>query len=149
MNARAARSAVVLVAAVLALVAGCASAAQFESDAGQTAQDGLSAVRTALIGVRTALDGGLPDPYLVTVLQDAEDSLSSTQESFRSMQPPADAGADRLRGELSTLLTRGVDGLAQLRIAAQRGDEQQLATTAADLGPVADALDRFEQEHSS
>jgi ABC-type sugar transport system substrate-binding protein len=149
MNARAARSAVALVAAVLALVAGCASASRFESDAGQTAQDGLSAVRTALIGVRAGLDGNLPDAYLVTVLEDAEESLSSTQESFRSMQPPAEGDADQLRAELETLLTRGVDGVAQLRIAAQRGDEQRLAATAADLGTVADALDRFEQEHSS
>jgi hypothetical protein len=149
MSSRGVRSAVGLVAAMLVLLGGCASTAQFESEAGRTAQDGVSEIRTALIAARAGLDGNLPDAYLTTVLEDAEDALSSAQESFRSLQPPADAEADRLRTELSMLLTRGLDGVARLRIAAQRGDTQQVAATAAELGPVADALDRFEQEHPS
>ena len=68
---------------------------RLESEAGRTAQDGVSEIRTALIAARAGLDGNLPDPYLTTVLEDAEDALSSSQESFRSLQPPADAEADR------------------------------------------------------
>jgi hypothetical protein len=149
MSARAARSTIVLIAAVVVLLGGCSSVAQFESEAGQTAQDSVSEIRTALMAVRAGSDGKLPDAYLVTVLEDAEDAMSSTQESFRSLQPPADVDAERLRAELATLLTRGVDGVSQLRIAASRGDLQHVAGTEKDLGIVADALERLEQEHPS
>lgn len=149
MRTAAVRSGGVLVAALVLLLAGCASANRFEAEAGQSAQDGLSEVRTALIAVRAGLDGDLTDAYLVTVLEDVEDALSSAQESFRSRQPPDDVGSDRLRAELGALLARGTDGATLARIAAQRDDRQQLAAAAADLGAVADALDRFEQEHPS
>ncbi|MGI5128786.1 hypothetical protein ACQEVB_18410 [Pseudonocardia sp. CA-107938] len=134
---------------LVAVLAGCASPAGFASDAGRTAQDGLSQVRTSLIAMRTGLAGDLPDGYLVTVLEDAEDALSSTQESFRSQEPPADAGSDRLRAELGDLLTRGTEGVARARIAAERGDRQQVAAVGTDLDAVADALERFEKEHQS
>jgi len=149
MSTRPVRSAIGLLAAAVVLLGGCSTTSGFESEAGRTAQDGVSQIRTALVAVQAGLDAKLPDPYLVTVLEDAEDALSSTQESFRSLQPPAEGDADRLRGEVASLLTRAVDGVAQLRIAEQRGDLQQLAATAADLGPVADALQRLGQEHSS
>jgi hypothetical protein len=149
MSARAARSAIVLIAAVLVPLGGCSSAAQFESEAGRTAQDGVSEIRTALVAVRAGSDGKLADAYLVTVLEDAEDALSSAQESFRALQPPEDVGAERLRAELSALLARGVDGVSRLRIAASRGDLQQAAGTDEELGTVADALERLEQEYPS
>ncbi|HYT11035.1 MAG TPA: hypothetical protein VEL73_10290 [Mycobacteriales bacterium] len=145
------RSLVIAGAAVVA-VTGCVAPAPspgaFEGKAVQTAKAALSSVDTALLASATAVRGRLPQPYLETTLSSAEDSLSSIQTAFDSVQPPATATSDRLRDTLDRLLSRGSDGLAQLRIASRREDHAVVAEATRSLQQVADGLDRFEQEHS-
>ena len=136
---------------LLVLIAGCVGPARttpaFAAKAGQTAKAALSAVETARQATEQALAGRLTEPYLDTVLTDAENDFTSVQGTFDSIQPPEDPAADTLRAQLDSLLTDGADGLGQLRILARRGDRERLASTATELAKVAAGLRRFSQEH--
>jgi hypothetical protein len=140
--------------AVLALLlTGCVtpapSTSAYESKAGNTASAAVSAVRTALLAEDTYARGRLTAPYLETTLVDAEDTIGSVRATFDSVQPPDTAAADDLRGRLDPLLEQAGSGLTDLRIAARRNDRAALASTADDLGGVADRLEAFAQELAS
>jgi hypothetical protein len=139
-----------VVVAVLAL-SGCVGPAGttqiYEGKAVRTANDSLSALRTALLTVQTGERGRLTQAYLETVLSKAEDAFSSIQHTFDSIQPPDTARADQLRDGLDKLLSDGADGLAQLRILARRQDTARLDAEARTLVATADELDKFAQGH--
>jgi hypothetical protein len=142
-----------LLSALLAvLAAGCVGPARtltaYEAKAGQAATEALSHLRTALLAVRTGRDGRLLATYQETVLVDAEEGIGSVATSFDSIQPPDDPASDELRGELDELLSAGSDGVAQLRIAARRGDTAALDATVRELTPVAERLEAFGEEHA-
>jgi hypothetical protein len=143
-------AAVTLLVAGLALT-GCVGPARtthtYESKAVRAANDSLSALQTALLCVRTSQRGRLTQPYLETVLSRSEDSFTSVQNTFDSIEPPDTARADRLRGALDQLLSDGSDGLAQLRILARRHDGAELGAEARRLMVTAVALNRFAQDH--
>ena len=147
---RALRTAVLL--ALLGL-AGCVTPAPttsaYAAKAGNTATAAVSAVRTALVAEDAYAHGRMTAAYLETTLVDAEDTLGSVRTTFDSVQPPDTPGADDLRAALDPLLEQAGSGLTDLRIAARRDDRAALASTAADLGAVADRLDAFAQEHPS
>ena len=138
------------VAIVLAL-AGCVGPAptshEYEGKAAHTAGEALAQVETARLAVEHFK--GVPSTYLETVLVDSEQSFDSIQNTFDSIQPPADPAADQLRSQLDKLLSDGADGMAQLRILARRNDAAALASTAQNLGQTAAGLDRFHQDHES
>lgn len=140
----------VAAAAVLAL-SGCVGPAGttqiYEGKAVRTANDSLSALQTALLTVQTSERGRLTQAYLETMLSKAEDTFSSIQHTFDSIQPPDTARADQLRDSLDKLLSDGADGLAQLRILARRQDSARLSADARALAATADGLDKFAQAH--
>ena len=79
-------------------------------------------------------------------VSEQEDGLSAVEGTFASIQPP-DRRADALRDELVAILTSAVDHVADVRIAARRGDLADLDRVAAPLRADAAALDAFVARH--
>jgi hypothetical protein len=136
----------VLLVAVTGCVGPAPSVDSYEGKAAHTARDALSQLQTARLAVEHS--GGMPAAYLETVLVDAEESYSSVEAAFTSIQPPDDPAADRLRDELDPMLSDGSDGMTELRILARRGDTAELRSAAAKLAELAEGLDRFGEEHA-
>jgi hypothetical protein len=135
---------------VAALTAGCVgpsrSDADFELKAGNTAKAVRSALQTALLAADGAGDGKLSSNYVSVVLGEAEQDASAAQATFDSYQPPS-AAADKVRSDLDDLVSDAVDGLAALRITARRGQLDRLPTIAAQLQPVATALEQVTEKY--
>jgi hypothetical protein len=140
-------------AAASLLLAGCVTPAPttsaYESKAGMTAEAAVSEIRTAIVATDSYLQGRMTAAYLETLLVDAEESLGSVHDTFDSVQPPATAGADALRGTLNPLLDDAGAAVTDLRIAARRDRSDDLRTTAGDLSSVADELESFGKQHAS
>jgi hypothetical protein len=119
----------------------------YEGKAVRTANDSLSALQTALLTVTTSERGRLTQAYLETVLSRSEDSFSSIQTTFDSIQPPKTARAAQLRDGLDKLLSDGADGMAQLRILARQQDRAKLYAEAHALTATAAGLNNFAQGH--
>jgi hypothetical protein len=154
MKGRTARAAVATLAGLgLAGLTGCVAPASSTSDylgkAGHTAADALSQLETARLAVETADRGNMLHTTLKVVLSQAEDSFSSIQATFDSIQPPDSADADKARSRLDQILSTGADGMAQMRIAARRSDTVQLDATATDLATVSTRLQEFSDKPSA
>jgi hypothetical protein len=137
--------------AILLLLGACTgpvrSANVYESKAGETAEAVASAVETAGLAVDAAGEGKAPGRYLTQVLVEAEEDAGSAQGVFDGIQPP-DRQADELRDRLDELLTEATGTLADLRIAARRGELAELPELAAPLTKVAGQLHAFAEEHA-
>ena len=137
--------------AILLLLGACTgpvrSADVYESKAGATAEAVASAVETAGLAVDAAREGKAPGRYLTQVLVEAEEDAGSAEGVFDGIQPP-DRQADELRDRLDELLTEATGTLADLRIAARRGELTELSELAAPLPEVAEELDDFAEEHA-
>ena len=101
-----------------------------------------SAIETARIVAREAAEGNSPGRYTSLVLSEAEQDASSIARSFAVVQPPSER-VDRLRADLSTLLDECSSTLADLRIAAYRGDNARIAELAETLPALSRRLERF------
>ena len=137
--------------AILLLLGACTgpvrSANVYESKAGETAEAVASAVETAGLAVDAAREGKAHGRYLPQVLVEAEEDAGSAQGVFDGIQPP-DQQADELRDRLDELLTEATGTLADLRIAARRGELAELPELAAPLTEVADQLHAFAEEYA-
>jgi hypothetical protein len=142
---RAAYVAVVAVACT-ACVSSSRSDLDYRLKAANSAAAVLSSVNTAVLGARLAAEGKAPGPYVSVVLAEAEDDALSVQGQFDSVQPPS-AAADDVRAELDELFAAAADILADLRIAARRGQLGRLDDIAQPLRAVADDLAGFEQRY--
>jgi hypothetical protein len=85
---------------------------------------------------------------LEVILSQAEDGFNSVQATFDSIQPPDTTQADRVRDKLDQILSAGSDGLAQMRIAARRGDTDELDSTSHDMARVSQQLQDFSDKPS-
>jgi hypothetical protein len=137
---------VVVLVSCAACVAPARSFDAYEGKAAAAARAAGSAVETALLTVDQADRDALFSPNASILVQEAEQDAASAEGSFSSIQPP-DPASDRLRAELEGLLGPAVDRLAQLRIAARRGDLATMDEVAGPLRDVADGLERFAEEH--
>jgi hypothetical protein len=137
--------------AILLLLGACTgpvrSANVYESKAGETAEAVASAVETARLAVDAAREGKAHGRYLNQVMVEAEEYAGSAQGVFDGIQPP-DRQADELRDRLDELLTEATGTLAELRIAARRGELTELPELAAPLTEVAEGLHAFAEEHA-
>ena len=137
--------------AILLLLGACTgpvrSANVYESKAGETAEAVASAVETARLAVDAAREGKAHSRYLTLVLVEAEEDAGSAQGVFDGIQPP-DRQADELRDRLDELLTEATGTLAELRIAARRGELAELPELAAPLTEVAGQLHAFAKAHA-
>ena len=132
-----------LVAAALALVAGCAGPSRTDDDfrhkAANTAEAIQGVIGSVQIAVDAATDGKVPGPYLSVTLAEADDDASDVTDLFDSVQPPSEA-ADKVRSDLDSVLQDVVTTLDDLRIAVRRGDIGQLAEIAKPLDSLNDKL---------
>jgi hypothetical protein len=129
-----------------ACVAPALTVAAYEGKAGASAAGAVSAVRTAELAAEELVHDRTFGPTAAVVLQQAEADADSIRGQFGSIQPPGPS-ADRLRAQLVPLLTRASDALAELRIAARRGDIPALAARTPPLGDLAAQLERFAEAH--
>ena len=136
-----------LVLAVAACTGPVRSLPVYESKAGDTAEVVASAVETARLAVDAARDNKAHGRYLTQVLVEAEEDAGSAQDTFNGIQPP-DRQADELRDRLDELLTEATGTLAELRIAARRGELAELPKLAAPLTEVAEGLHAFAEDHA-
>lgn len=142
-----------MVAAALAvllavLLAGCVGPARtsqsYTGKASTSLHDTRSAVETARLGVEAAAGDRATGPYLSVLLSQAEEQASSVQSTFDSIQPP-NGDADRLRDEVDDLLTEAVSALADLRIAARRGDTAGITEQGQMLADLSQRLGELEE----
>ena len=119
----------------------------YESKAGATAAAVASAVETARLAVNAGSQDKAFGRYLAQVLAEAEEDADAAQGTFDAIQPP-DGHADELRDQLDGLLGQATDTLAELRIAARRGDTAELAGPAAALAELADRLHTFAEAYA-
>jgi hypothetical protein len=120
----------------------------YEGKAVSTAESARSAVQSARLAVVAAVKHHAFGPYVSQVIGDAEDEIAGVSGTFASIQPP-NGDADRLRGELSDLLSDAEDHVAEVRIAVRRGRIGGLGDVAAPLASDADALERFAEGHKA
>jgi hypothetical protein len=120
--------------------------AKYEGKAVTTAEAALSAVESGRLVARSATRHRLPGAYVGATLGEAEDAVAGVSGTFASIQPP-DERADQLRNELGSLLHDAAEHLAQLRIAARRGQIGDLASLSAPLAGDADKLEAFTKAH--
>ena len=118
----------------------------YEAKAVTSAEAAQSSVATVQLVASTAAAGKAFGPYTVVSVSEQEEGLSAVEGTFASIQPP-DRRADALRDELSAILTSAVDHVADVRIAARRGDLADLDRVAAPLRGDAAALDAFVARH--
>ena len=74
--------------------------------------------------------------------------MTGVQGTFAPIQPPDDR-SDELRFDLVDLLDDTLDHVADVRIAARRGELGELETVAAPLDGDIDELEQFISEHGS
>ena len=122
--------------------------AKYEGKAATTAESALSAVQTARLTARAATRHRLFGPYVGQVLGESEDAVSGLAGTFASIQPPDDE-ADDLRQELGQLLNDAEDHLSELRVAARRGEIDELREKAVPLEDDAEKLSTFLERHSA
>lgn len=137
-----------LAVALTGCVAPAFSVGAYEGKAAATADDAVSAIESAILTATVAADGKAFGPYVMVEMREAEDAASWSQQAFDSMQPPDDPKADQLKSQLDDMLTQAVSIIEDLRIAARRGQLQQLPQIAKPLEDLSKKLDDFAQAHS-
>lgn len=147
------RSARVLVGLLVFAAAGCFQPVgpartfhDYELKAESTAKKARSAVETARLTVQVASRDRAFPPYVSVLLSEAETDASKAQGTFGGIQPP-DQRADRIRDQLSKLLTATGDVLSTLRITARRAELERLRSEAKRLPALSRRLDEFAAAH--
>jgi len=118
----------------------------YEAKAVTSAEAAQSSVATVQLVATTAAAGEAFGPYTGVSVSEQEEGLSAVEGTFASIQPP-DRRADALRDELGAILASAVDHVADVRIAARRGDLADLDRVAAPLRADAAALSAFVARH--
>jgi hypothetical protein len=119
---------------------------KYESKARTTAEGALSEVQTARLVAHAATQGNAFGPYTGLVLSDAEESLGGLASTFGSIQPP-DERADKVRSDLGSMINDAEDHVADVRIAARRGQLHELADVAGPLDDDISSLQSFLKAH--
>ena len=140
---RSLRLAVVVLVAATACAGSSRSLADYREKAANTAEAMTSSLETARIAIEASLRGKTLSRYLSLVLSESEVDARSIAESFERVQPPGGAETGELRAGLTTLLTECTSILADLRIAAYRGDQGSLRGMLGGLGRLRERLAPF------
>jgi hypothetical protein len=115
---------------------------KYDGKASTTARSALSVVETVRLTARAAAEGKATGPFVDVLISDAEDSLDGLAGTFESIQPPVER-ADTVREALSGMLDDALSHVAEVRIAARRGDLLKLAQVAGPLADDAEVLRKF------
>jgi outer membrane murein-binding lipoprotein Lpp len=117
------------------LLAGCVTPAtgadSYHDKASTTVRAAASEVATAQLTVRLVRRDRIQKAYADETVTSSETALGSIGNAFGSVQPPA--GDDKLRDDVTTLVSDAEDAVAHARIAVRRGDPADLADAAHEL----------------
>ena len=134
-----------------AAVSGCSGTTQEAEErdtkaVAQSLSDANSAAQAALLAVQTPREN-ITSPYRRQVVADAEEGFDSAVSTFEARQPPDTASSNALDDRSRALLDRTGSDLRALRIAVERGDQDQitdardaLATSVEQLSKASDEL---------
>ncbi|MFN2543730.1 MAG: hypothetical protein ABR600_04040 [Actinomycetota bacterium] len=137
---------VVLLVCLVACVGPARTFGVYESRASNSVEGALSAVDTTRLAIRDALAGDAQAAFVSITIQDAEETASTAEGHFASIQPP-DERSDRLRRLVGDLLSRSDDLIARARIAARRQDTTTMSNLVGPLRRLSDRLDGFLGAH--
>jgi hypothetical protein len=115
----------------------------YRERAAHTTEGIRSQVQSARIVVETFVDGELPNPATLVMLEEAERDTGAAASTFEGFEPPA--GLEMQRSQFTRLAGRASDALADLRIAAQQEDWAALERLAQPLSALATRLQEFEE----
>jgi hypothetical protein len=137
---------VALLAAAVAL-AGCVTPATgsgtYRAKARSSVQAALSEAETARITLQLLERDRIFVPTADVTVTAGEAALGSIAATFGSVQPPA--GSDRLRDEISQLLSDAEDAVATARIAVRRSDPPGIQHALAEVQQVTKQLEQAEK----
>jgi (p)ppGpp synthase/HD superfamily hydrolase len=117
---------------------------KYKGKAVTTAKSALAAVETTRLAAETAKKSF--GPYVGQVVSDAEEAVTRVQGTFSSIQPP-NHQADDLADQLNGILNDASNHIAAVRIAARRGELDDLKSTAAPLSDDAARLRQFSDDN--
>lgn len=136
----------VVLAAVLA--AGCVGPTLDSHEYREAAVDSLDRARGRLDAARLAADtagrGQAPAPLVATTMGELEHATTYAQEAFATRQPPP--GSDAVRKDTLPLLHEASSLLAEVRIAAFRGDLTAVGARTDELDELARRLEQRARE---
>jgi hypothetical protein len=115
----------------------------YRERASSTAEVLRSQVQTARIWLRTLARGDALRTSARVGLRESEEDASAAAEGFQRFDPPV--GTDAVRAGLSELSSQTTARLADIRIAADRGQWARLPQLGGRLPALADRLRRFAQ----
>lgn len=123
------------------------SADAYRERAVKTAETLRSQVQTTRIWLRTVADDESTRPAASVGFREAEEDAGNAASTFESYDPPT--GTDALRRRLTTLAGEVTEALAQVRIAAHRGQWRELPQRGAALAELSERLDELEEQAKS
>jgi hypothetical protein len=112
----------------------------------QSAESGYNAVSTAEITVRAQLDDKVTGPFSKTTLDWASSAVAGAWKQFAGVAP-VDEATTAMRDELGPILLSAVRVLGDLTKAEDSGSPAATAHALGQLGPVADQLSGFLEQH--
>jgi hypothetical protein len=136
------------IAALALVLSACApgtpDADSWRTDARRALADAFSAVSAAELALQQRLDGRMFDPYLQTVVVDAEGAVAKAADTIGGKQPPR---SEREHYDAVTLQLDEAAGLAStVRIAVVDRDAGRYDGLADRLAEAADALQALESD---
>lgn len=129
------------------LLAGCVTPAtgadSYHDKASTSVRAAASEVATAQLAVRLMRRDRIQKAYADETVTASETALGAIGNAFGSVQPPA--GDDKLRDDVSNLVSDAEDAVAHARIAVRRGDPSDLADAAQELTKSASDLSKAQK----
>lgn len=119
------------------------SADDYRERAVKTTETLRSQVQTTRIWLRTIADDRSTRSAASVGFREAEDDASRAASTFENHNPPH--GTDSLRRQVSALAGDVTDALAQVRIAAHRGQWRELPDRGAALAELSKRLDELKR----
>lgn len=144
-DGRAGPGRVVRLAVVVSLVAtACVGPALRDADYQRKAVASLEQVTSTVAGVKVALDASLEDRAFAAAtavnVRRHEDTVSWTHTAFASRQPPP--GTDHIRAVVVPVLAEASSIMADVRIAANRTDREELEKQRRRLDELTGRIER-------
>ena len=123
------------------------SAGAYRERAVMTTETLRSQVQTARIWLRALADDKSTRPAATVGFREAEEDAHKAASAFERYDPPT--GTDALRARVTSLAGEVTDCLAQVRIAAHRGEWRQLQQRRDPLAELSRRLEGLKQEARS
>jgi hypothetical protein len=120
----------------------------YQEKAAMSLQAAAGHAATVQLILTQSLNGQILEGYADQTVSETEDSLSSVQDQFASMQPPSGDASDALRDTTTSLLSDTADAVEAGRIALRRSDRAAMSAAVRQLIAMGEKLDAAEQAAS-